>query len=101
MAFIPAVIGFVVANATAIAATAAVVSAGVGIAEAVGNANQKLPSAPGLPATPQLQTAQQQAQAQTKSLLSAQAAGGGTTDITLGSATINQSNVQTKSLLGS
>lgn len=112
MAFIPAVLA---AIGTAVGASAAgavgaglltvgsVVSAGVGIASAVGafgQGSQKLPAAPALPATPTLQDAQAKATQQTQAAIQANAYGGGTTDFTLGGATINSSNIQVKSLLG-
>lgn len=101
MAFIPAIFAAAFATTATTAATIGAIGAVVGGSLALGGAlSQKAPEIPGLPAPPSITSATATAQQQTASLQAAQQYGGGTTDITLGNATLNPSNIQTKSLLG-
>jgi hypothetical protein len=91
------------AGAVGVTAVGTAATVGLGIAAATGLFSPKAaapPPIPGLPAPPSLTTAAATAQQTLASQQAATQYSGGTTDITLGTATLNPSNVSTKSLLG-
>lgn len=93
-------VGGTAAVSTGLAAVGTAISAGAGIAAASGAFKPKAPSLPSLPSTPTQEQAAATAQNQSAAYQAQMQYSGGTTDYTLGSATISPSNITVHTLFG-